>query len=238
LRGEFGEVYSTLFKNAEKYMTVVSALSTKSKGLARDEIIQATGLASGGGLSKILEELELCGFIRSYPSFQQHESLCLYQLTDPFSLFHLRFMRGKRPRNQRFWTSNLDNPSLSAWKGYAFERVCLSHYEQIKQTLGIASISTEMSSWRSRKSSPGAQIDLLFDRKDDIINLCEMKYSKAEYVINAKEEVSLRNKIAVFEAETRTKKAVHQTMVTTYGIVENKHSGIVHSEVTLDDLFR
>jgi len=238
LRGEFGEVYSTLFKNAEKYMAVVSALSTKSKGLARDEIIQATGLASGGGLSTILEELELCGFIRSYPSFQQSESLCLYQLTDSFSLFHLRFMREKKPRNQRFWTSNLDNPSLSAWKGYAFERVCLSHYEQIKQALGIASISTEMSSWRSRKSSPGAQVDLLFDRKDDIINLCEMKYSRAEYVISAKEEVSLRNKIAVFETETRTKKAVHLTMVTTYGTLKNKHSGIVHSEVTLDDLFR
>jgi hypothetical protein len=127
---------------------------------------------------------------------------------------------------------------LSAWKGYAFERVCLSHHEQIKQALGIASISAEMSSWRSRQSSPGAQVDLLFDRKDGIINLCEMKYSKAEYAITKKTEAELRNKIAVFELETRTKKAVHLTMVTTYGVARNSHCGIVHSEVSLDDYFR
>ena len=237
MRSEFQEVYSTLFRNSENYITVVTALSTKAKGLTRDEIIQETGLSSGGGLTKVLDELELCGFIRAYPSFSMDESLCLYQLTDHFSLFHLRFIKGKRPKNPRFWTSNLESPSLSAWKGYAFEQVCLSHYEQIKRALGISAISTEMSSWRSRQSSPGAQIDLLFDRKDDVINICEMKYSKAEYSISAKEEAGLRNKIAVFEAETRTKKAVHLTMVTTYGVAMNRHSGVYHSEVTLDELF-
>jgi len=237
LRGEFQEVYSTLFRNSGNYIRVVNALSTKTKGLTRDEIIHASGLTSGGGLTQILEELELCGFIRAYPGYLMDDNLCLYQLTDPFSLFHLRFINGNRSKNPRFWTSNLESPSLSAWKGYAYEQVCLSHSEQIKEALGIAAISTEMSSWRSKQSSPGAQIDLLFDRKDGIINLCEMKYSKAEYSITSKEETGLRNRIAVFEAETRTKKAVHLTLVTTYGIIWNKYSGIVHSEVTLEDLF-
>jgi len=237
LRGEFQEVYSTLFRNSGNHIKVVTALSSKTKGLTRDEIIYETGLSSGGGLSQTIGELEQCGFIRAYPNYSMDESLCLYQLTDHFSLFHLRFMGGKRPKNPRFWTSNLENPSLSAWKGYAFERVCLSHCEQIKQALGIAAISTEVSSWRSRLSSPGAQVDLLFDRKDGIINLCEMKYSKAEYSITKKDEAELRNKIAVFELETRTKKAVHLTMVTTYGIASNSHSGIVNSEVSLEDLF-
>ena len=238
LRGEFDELYSTLFKNSEKYVKVITALSSKMKGLTRDEIISATGLPSGGGLSQIIEYLELCGFIRSYPNYLMNENLCLYQLTDPFSLFHLRFIRGKRPKNPRFWTGNLDSHSLSAWKGYAFERVCHSHSEQIKRALGLTAISTEISSWRSRQSSPGAQIDLLIDRKDDIINLCEIKYSKSEYLISAKEEARLRNKIAVFETETRTRKAVQLTMVTTYGTVKNSHAGIIRSEVTLDDLFQ
>ena len=238
LRNEFEEIYSTLFKNSDKYIKIVTALSSKTKGLTRDEIILNTGLTSGGGFTQILEELELCGFIRAYPNYSLDDNLCLYQLTDPFSLFHLRFIKGKRPRNPRFWTNNLDNPSLTAWKGYAFERVCLSHSEQIKQALGIAMISTETSSWRSRGSSPGAQIDLLFDRKDGIINLCEVKYSKNEYAIYAKEETNLRNKIAVFEADTHTKKAVHLTMRTTYGVMKNSHSGIIHSEVTLDELFQ
>ena len=238
LRGEFEEVYSTLFKNSDKYIKIVTAISSKLKGLTRDEIIHETGLTSGGGFTQIMEELELCGFIRAYPNYSLDDNLCLYQLTDPFSLFHLRFIKGKKPRNPRFWTSNLENPSLLAWKGYAFERVCLSHSEQIKQALGIMSISTETSSWRSRSSSPGAQIDLLFDRKDGIINLCEAKYRKAEYSISAKEETNLRNKVMVFETETKTKKAVHLTMITTYGIINNKHSGIIHSEVLLDAIFQ
>lgn len=237
LRGEFEEIYSTLFKNSEKYIKIVSALSSKAKGLTRGEIIRTSKVPSGGGLTRILEELELCGFIRTYPSFSLDENLCLYQLTDPFSLFHLRFIRGRKPKNPKFWTSNLESPSLSAWKGYAFEQVCLFHCEQIKQALGIAAIGTEVSSWRSRTVKPDAQIDLLIDRKDGIINLCEMKYSKAEYAISAKEETALRSKVAVFEAQTCTKKAVHLTMVTTYGVTQNSHSGIVQAEVKLDGLF-
>ena len=238
LRGEFNELYATLFKNPEKYIKVVVALGSKTKGLTRDEIIKHSKLSSGGGLTQVLEELELCGFIRTYPNYLMDENLCLYQLTDPFSAFHLRFIMGKRPKDQRFWTSNLENQSLMSWKGFAFEQVCLAHAEQIKQALGLMAISTQTSSWRSRESTPGTQIDLLIDRKDGIINLCEMKYSKAEYAISAKEEAQLRNRIAIFEAETRTKKAVHLTMVTTYGVVKNSHSGIVHSEVSLEDLFR
>jgi len=237
LRGEFNEIYSTLFNNSEKYVAVITALSSKLKGLTRDEIIRMTGLSSGGGITQIIEALELCGFIRAYPNYSMDDNLCIYQLIDPFSLFHLRFIKNKKIKNPRFWTSNLESPSLSAWKGFAFERVCLSHFEQIKQALGISTISTEISSWSSRKSSPGAQIDLIFNRKDGIINLCELKYCKSEYVISAKDETNLRNKIAVFEAETKTKKAVHLTMVTTYGLVENSHTGIVQSEVTLKDLF-
>ena len=238
LRGEFEELYATLFRNSGNYIRVVNALNTKKKGLTRDEIIRETGLPSGGGLTKTLTELELCGFIRSYPNFSMDESLCLHQLTDPFSLFHLRFIGGGKPKNPRYWTSNLESPALTAWKGYAFEQVCLSHSDEIKQALGVSAISTEMSSWRSRQSSPGAQIDLLIDRKDGIINLCEIKYSKAEYEISAKEEEQLRNKKTVFEKGTRTKKAVHLTMVTPFGIVQNSHSGIVQSEATLEDLFK
>ena len=162
---------------------------------ARREIASAAGLKITRQNIALLQSFgELCGFIRSYPNFSMEDNLCLYQLVDPFSLFHLRFIKGRRPRSPRFWTSNLESPSLSAWKGYAFEQVCLSHSEQIKQALGIAAISTEMSSWRSRYSSPGAQIDLLLDRKDGIINLCEMKYYKAEYAISSREETNLRNK--------------------------------------------
>jgi hypothetical protein len=237
LKGEFAEVYSTLFKNSDKYIKVTEALSTKTRGLTRNEIIAITGLASGGGFTNILDELEFCGFIRSFPSFALKDNLCMYQLVDPFSLFYLRFMKARRPKNPRYWSSNLDNPSLNAWRGYAFEQVCLSHTEQIKDALGVAAISTEMSSWRSLKVVPGAQVDLLIDRRDGIINLCEAKYSKGIFTIDAAYESNLLNKLAAFKSESKTKKAVHLTMITTYGVAKGKHSGVIQTEVTMDDLF-
>jgi predicted AAA+ superfamily ATPase len=236
LHSEFEEVFSSLFKNYENYIKVIVALSKKAKGLTRDEIIRESRLSSGGGLTKILQELELCGFIRSYPNFSKNNNLCLYQLIDSFCIFYQRFMSEKKTRNPRFWTDNMESPTLTAWKGFAYERLCLTHSEKIKQALGIASISTEISSWRSSKNSPGAQIDLIIDRKDGIINLCEMKFSKDKYSITALEEEKLRRRIAVFQAETQTKKAIHLTMVTTYGITSNRYSGIIQSQVTLDDL--
>lgn len=237
LRSEFDEIYASLFRYSEKYIKVILALSTKAKGLSRDEIVTASGIPSGGGLTKILEELELAGFIRSYPDFHANESLCMFQLVDFFSLFYLRFMRGKKPRNPKFWESNQGGPPIVAWRGYAFEQICLLHAENIKKAIGVSAISTETSSWRSRKSSPGAQIDLVIDRSDGIINLCEEKYSVGPYAITADYEKKLRNKIAVFANETHTRKAIHLTMVTTYGIVQGKYSGLVVNEATLDDLF-
>jgi hypothetical protein len=216
---------------------VVRALATKARGLTRNEVAKASGITSGGGLTKILEELELSGFVRSCPNFSTNENLVLYQLIDFFSIFSLRFMQGAKPKNPRFWTRNQDDPALSAWRGYAFERICLLHAEQIKKAIGVASISTETSSWRSRVSSPGAQIDLLIDRKDGVINLCEDKYSHGVFTVTADYEKRLRNKLSVFEAETGTKKAVHLTMVTTYGVKQNRHVGLIQSEATLDDLF-
>ena len=237
LKGEFSEIYSSLFKNPDIYIQIVIALAKKGIGLTRDEIIKETKVTSGGLLTKVLTELELCGFIRSYPNYLLNSNVCVFQLIDPFTLFFIHFIYDRNIRNPRFWTSNLDSPSISAWKGYAFEMVCLSHAEQIKQGLGISAISTETSSWKSRTSKPGAQIDLVIDRKDGIINLCEFKYSKGEYAISDTEEMALRKKIVAFERETKTKKAVRLTMVTTFGIENNKYSGVVQSEVILKDLF-
>jgi len=234
---EFEEVYASLFRYSENYIKVIRALGAKARGLTRNEIVAASGISSGGGMSKILEELEQSGFVRSYADYQTNENLRIYQLVDFFSLFHLRFMSRKRGRNPHYWTSNQDSASLAAWRGYAFERLCLLHAESIKKAIGVSAVSTEMSSWRSRKSSPGAQIDLVIDRRDGIVNLCEAKFSVGKFAITADYEKKLRNKLAVFAKETRSKKALHLTMVTTYGLERNKYAGLVASEVTLDDLF-
>ena len=239
LSNEFNQLYASLFKSPEQYIDVVTALGKKKAGMTREEIIVATDNYSSGTLSKVLDELEYCGFIRKYNGFDKKSKQAIYQLIDNYTLFYFKFIQQNENNDEHFWSASIDSAMHRAWSGLAFERLCMAHTQQIKAALGIAGVLSNVYSWRKEadETSDGAQIDLLIDRKDQVVNLCEMKYSLSEYVIDAEYEQKLRNKKSVFIGTTNTKKAVHLTMVTTFGIKANAYSGIVQNEVTLDDLF-
>ena len=237
LRFEFDNLYASLFRNYENHVKIVEALSKKTKGMTREEIIKNARLPNGGGLTKTLEELELCGFINKYEAFGKKERKCMFQLTDFFTLFYFNFMKNNKFKDEHYWTNFIENAGHRAWSGYAFEQVCLAHLPQIRRKLGITGVLTSTASWRSNEKENGAQIDLLIERNDKVINLCEMKYSQEQFVIDKKQDENLRNKRAVFKHETKTKKAVHLTMITSYGVKRNEYWGNIQSEVTMDDLF-
>ncbi|MDR3296527.1 MAG: AAA family ATPase [Clostridiales Family XIII bacterium] len=238
LRDEFFSLYDSLFLHSEKHIAIVETLSRKNKGLARQEIVRIAGIANGGGLTRVLHELEQSGFIRSYKPFSRKERGTLYQLVDFFTLFYFNFIRKSPPDDADYWLKHLAGGGHNAWAGNSFEQVCQYHLRQILRKLGISGIIVYASSWRSEKSDPGAQIDLVLDRGDNVVNLCEMKYASEEYVITKSDDKNLRNKRAAFLAETKTRKAVHLTMVTTYGVVRNEYAGNIQSEITAEDLFR
>lgn len=238
LQEEFSSLYASLFKHSDNHIKVVESLSKKTKGLTRTEIITTTKLSDGGALSKTLEELEQCGFIRRYNAFDKKSKYQLYQLIDFFTLFYINFIRNNKYDDEHFWTNFIENAKHRAWSGYAFEQVCIAHVKQIKNKLGISGVLTHIASWRSLKSDPGAQVDLLIDRNDSVINLCEMKYANTEFTLDKKYEETLRNKKQAFVQETKTRKSIHLTMVTTYGVKRNEYSGIIQSEVMIDDLFK
>ena len=239
LSNEFNQLYASLFKSPEQYIDIVTALGKKKAGMTREEIIVATDKYSNGALSKVLDELEYCGFIRKYNGFGKKSKQAIYQLIDNYTLFYFKFIRQNENNDEHFWSASIDSAMHRAWSGLAFERLCMAHMQQIKAALGIAGVLSNVYSWRKEtdETSDGAQIDLLIDRKDQVINLCEMKYSLSEYVIDAEYEQKLRNKKSAFINATNTRKAVHLTMVTTFGIKANAHSGIVQNEITLEDLF-
>ena len=237
LRKEFTKLYASLFQYSDRYVKIVEALGQKRKGLTREEIIDASGFTDGGTLSKMLEELEQCNFIRSYNAYEKKSKERLYQLIDFYSLFYLNFVKNAKRNDKHYWTGLVGNAKHRAWSGYAFEQVCMQHSEQIRKKLGISGVVTFSASWRSKKSEPAAEIDLLIDRNDQIINLCEMKYSENEFIIDKKQDENLRNKKSAFISETKTRKAVHITMVTTYGVKRNEYWGNIQSEVTMNDLF-
>ena len=239
LSNEFNQLYASLFKSPEQYIDIVTALGKKKAGMTREEIIAATDKYSNGALSKVLDELEYCGFIRKYNGFDKKSKQAIYQLIDNYTLFYFKFIQQNENNDEHFWSASIDSAMHRAWSGLAFERLCMAHTQQIKVALGIAGVLSNVYSWRKEadETSDGAQIDLLIDRKDQVINLCEMKYSLSEYAIDAEYEQKLRNKKSAFIDATNTRKAVHLTMVTTFGIKTNVHSGIVQNEVKLDDLF-
>ena len=239
LKDEFTKIFTSLFKHSEKYIKLVIALGEIRKGLTRDEIVDWSNLADGGSITRMLEELEQCGFIRSYYAFGKKQRDKIFQLIDLFSLFYLNFIHNKNNNDEHFWTNNFRTATHNNWRGYAFEQVCLLHIPQIKSKLGISGVSTNYSAWRSvdENAKNTTQIDLVIDRNDAIINLCEMKYSKDEYTITKEYNELLRKRYAIFTNETKTRKTVHTTMITTYGVKHNTYLGNIQSEVNLDDLF-
>ena len=237
IRGEYELLYRSLFKNADGHMAVVEALAGKRAGLSRDDILKNSKLSDGGGFTRILRELEQCGFIRRYTGYGKKNRDALYQLTDHFTFFYLRFIKDTGVGDIPFWPAYTDDGGHRAWTGYSYEQVALAHIDQIKRKLQIGGVLTRQYSWRSRKSQPGVQIDLVIDRNDGVINLCEIKYCRDEFEIDEAYGRQLQRRAEVFRRETNTKAALHTTLVTTYGLVKNEYSSIVQSVVTMEDLF-
>lgn len=237
LREEFKNLYAALFKHSEKYTNLIELLNKKNKGLTRSELIKFSKEESGGGLTKMLEDLESCGFIRSYYSLDKKTKDKLYQLADFYSLFYFRFLQSLNSKTDNRWLTMIDTPQHRAWSGYSFEQVCLTHIQQIKHSLGISGVHCNIASWRGKTGENGAQIDLIIDRNDMVINVCEMKYSISPFAIDKKYAENLRNKIGVFKEETKTRKSVFLTLITTFGIKQNEYSGMVQSEIKMSALF-
>lgn len=238
LRLEYDQLYTSIFTKADHHLAIIEALSTKAKGLSREEVLQITGLPNGGKFTNTLAELEASGFIKRYTPFQKLYRGSLYQLTDPYSLFYHKFIKGSKATGMNTWINKLESSSYRAWSGYAFEYICLSHIPQIKKALGIGGVYTEESAWTGSTDEGGAQIDLLIDRKDGIINVCEAKYASGPFTITKDYAEKLQHKIHAFKSDSKTRKSVFLVMITTFGVKENQYAlGLVQNSLTLEDLF-
>lgn len=240
LMEEFQYLYASVFRHPAVYIKIVSTLAKKKVGMTREELIAASGIHNSGDLTQKLEELEQCDFIRKYYTFGKKKKDAVYQLMDNFTLFYYRFME-QRTSDPHFWSNQINTPTQNTWKGLAFERVCLFHTEQIKRKLGISGVHTELHSWYCNadpeKGVFGSQIDLLIVRDDRVINLCEMKYTGTEYTVTKNVHQDIARKINDLHVLTGTKYAIHPTIVTCYGLVDNTYAGEIQAVITLEDLF-
>ena len=240
LSDEFNELYNALFNKADRYLSIVKLLSTKREGFTRGEIEDGTGF-SGGGLSKMLDNLERCDFIVSYAQFGNKNRLTLYRLADFFTLFYFRYVENNRSRDEQYWQHHFADRSVEAWEGFTFEEVCLRHLLHIKRGLGISGMATEASSWRfvpqKNDKRKKAQIDLVIKRADKIVHLVEMKFSETPFVINKAYEEHLQERKKLFMEVTGITRGVVHTFISPMGLSKGQYSTIVHSRLDSKDLF-
>lgn len=247
LTEEFEKLFRSLFRRAEGHINIVTALQRKAKGMTRLELIAEAKLTNNGNLTVMLKELEECEFIRSYSPFGKTKKETMYQLIDPFTLFYFKFMKAKNSFMAGYWNKMRQTESYRTWCGYAFEIVCLNHLEEIVKALGISGCLNVPCSWSYRPQKPvteddadlkrGAQIDLLIDRSDNTINLCEMKYSQEKYEIDKKYDSLLAARVRTFRKVTKTRKSLVVTFITPNGLLDNVYARKVTSEVKGNELF-
>lgn len=236
LRAEFMYLFASLFKKSDRHLAIVECLAQKAKGMERDELLKKAKLANGGSATKVLQELEESNFIRKYNGFDKRSKNAVFQLSDFYTLFYLKFIRPSDALDDYVWGA--DVPEFTAWSGYAFEQVCLQHVPQIKKALQIGNVITRSSAWSGSDGHQKAQIDLVIDRRDGVINLFEVKFSLGTFTLTKAYATELREKIRLFKEVTGTRKAIFLTVVTTYGLARTEHvGGLVQNELTMDDLF-
>lgn len=239
LRIEYDRLFASVFKNPEIVKKTVEFLATKNIGYTRGEIADHTGLTNGSALTEVLTSLMVSDFVVSYIPFGEGKRSEKYKLVDPFCLFYLKFVKNSNTLNEDFWLTNVSAPSIVAWRGYAFENVCFNHIGVIKEALGISGVITKQSAWsKNDEDGEGTQIDLIIERKDNIVNMCEIKFCGDEFLVDKGYDRKLRNRKSILQNNISKRYGVHGTLITTYGVKENEYRWAFERVITMDDLFR
>ena len=240
MRREFRRLFKTLFASPDPYISIVETLFKKKRGMTRDEIAKELNTSSNGNLTKMLQNLVDCDIVRFYRVKNKKISSRsgIYQLMDFFSIFHLQFMKN-RTSNEHFWTQSLNTPEVNTWLGLSFERVCLAHIQEIKQALGIDGIKTEHYSWNGidPENQQRAQIDIIIERADRMINVCEAKYSEEPYILNKEEYEKYMSRIGIFRRQTAFAGGIIPTFITAAGMQRNTYSEHISAQITINDIF-
>ena len=234
LTKEFDEIFESLFEHSQLHVKIVRALAVTQRGITRKQLLESTKVTDNGDFTKAINELKVSGFVSEYHAIGKKVKDKLFRLSDEYSNFYIKYIEPNKNQGVDFWKMKAQSQSYLSWAGFNFETICLKHVEQIKMALGIRAIQSVNSSW----STDGAQVDLVIARKDNWINLCEMKFYDKEYRMDVKERKRIENKVAKFRLDTKTKDAISVTMISTYGVIENEnYLEVADDNLIMDILF-
>ncbi|MCC6701611.1 MAG: AAA family ATPase [Fluviicola sp.] len=239
LKNEYNNLYKALFNYWENHEAIVSVLAKSHNGLTREQLINASKVSAGGPFTRTMNDLLLTGFVEDIFPFGKKKRGSVYRLVDEFSVFYHRFMKGNEKKDAAIWQQIAQSQSYKTWKGFAFESLCLKHIQEIKKALGILGVYTETSSFTKvgNTTTQGFQIDLVIDRKDAAINLCECKFYESDFEISKKYAQEIKQRKVAFQQETKTKKMLINTFISNEEIIENEHAHeVVDAFIHLSEL--
>ena len=240
LRDEFTRLFASLFKHSEKYVELVTTLGARKCGMTREELLATMPSAWGGEISRYLKELEECGFVAKSNIIGTVKKGAIYRVIDNFTMFYFEFLKSRKGTEERYWEMSYNEPRINSWRGRAFERICLWHLPQIRQALGISGMKVDAYSWRAKSFASGeqdAQIDLLLERADRTISICEIKFADKEYAFSQTESEKLSRRCQVLFESMPPSKAKHIVAIAPYGVRLNANSAQINAVVTLEQLF-
>lgn len=239
LKDEYDKLFTAVFSNPSMMKRIVSCLYTRNAGFTRAELVERSGITDGGTLSKCLNALIASDFIVKYVPFGFGKREEHYKLVDPFCMFYLHFVADGNIKDPMFWEHSLSSQRVVSWRGFAFETVCFNHIDCIKEALGISGVLTTHSAWSKRSDDEeGQQIDMIISRNDNVTNMCEIKFYNSPFTVNKDYYLKLMQRENILTQALSPKEVVHNTLITTYGLVKNEYSGVFSKVITMEDLFR
>ena len=245
LYSEFQRLFKSLFSAYEINLRIIKEIAKHHYGISFGDLVNKLGQKAGGRFNERLHELEAAGFIQKQLPFGRVKRDSFYRMVDEYTLFYLKWIEnavGRIPKNSRYWQQIAKSQAWQAWSGFAFETICFKHIDKIIQALNLEQTGCLVSHWKHhakpRAKTSGTQIDLLLDRNDDAITICEIKNSSQPFIIDKNYAKILMNKLAIFQNETKTKKQIFLAIISASGLKKNVWSEeLVNQVVELKDLF-
>jgi len=246
---EYHLVFDSLFNHSNNHKKIVEFIASRQKGVLLKELTKQFSSLKGGSLSRIIDNLVGSSFIKKTAPLYNEKKGTTYRIIDEYILFYLKWIKSApqsiiESPNTLYFQSIAQKNAYSSWKGFAFERLCLKHEYQIRKALGIHKILTmpSMVYFYDEQGKRSSQIDLLFERADRVITICEMKYSETEYSLKKSDIKSMMHKKKdlrrYLSAKKKGQKDIHICYITSNGVKHNQNFYELQPSVLhLNDLF-
>jgi hypothetical protein len=233
---EVERIFYSQFREPRTYLKIINLL--KNGIFSLSEISSKTKIPSGGGLKQYLKNLERAEMIRSYIPFDRsgNSKFKKYTLADEFLVFFFKYMgpnlRVIKESSSRRLFETLTQNSFDSWLGFAFERFCLKHAGLLALVMDFAD-DILLASPYFKKNDERFQIDLLYQRADRVITVCEIKHQNIKIGTNIIPE--MQRKCALLKVPRGY--ALEKALISLYGPDNSlKDTGYFHHFVTLDDI--